>query len=200
MKIGYARVSSYGQSLDIQLEALEKAGCEKIYQEKVSGAKEDRKEYTAMLNFARGEDQIIVTRLDRLSRSLFELQKCSKMLEEKKINLMVLEQQIDTSSPTGRLLFNLIGTVAEFEREMIHQRACEGRKKAVERGVKFGAKKKLEKKDVDSMANLIAMGVPKTEIAEMYKIGRTSIFRYLRDYGYTSDGSMASQNMKEELK
>ncbi|MGB5963976.1 MAG: recombinase family protein [Sulfurimonadaceae bacterium] len=190
MKIGYARVSSYGQSYDIQLDSLRAAGCEKIFSEKVSGAKEDRKEFTAMLDFAREGDQIVVTRLDRLSRSLFELQKTSKMLEEKKIDLEIIEQQIDTSTPTGRLLFNIVGTVAEFEREMIHQRAQEGRKKAVERGVVFGAKMKLSKKDVESMANLIAMGTPKTEITEIYSIGRTSVFRYLKENGYNPDGTI----------
>lgn len=87
MKIGYARVSSYGQSLDMQLESLKTSGCEKIFHEKISGAKEDRKEFTAMLEFAREGDQIVVTRLDRLSRSLFELQKCFKTLEDNKIDI-----------------------------------------------------------------------------------------------------------------
>lgn len=189
MKIGYARVSTYGQSLDNQLEALDKAGCERIFHEKVSGTKEDRKEFDAMITFAREGDQLIVTKLDRLSRSLFELQKCAKILEEKKIALAVLEQQIDTSTPSGRLLFNVVGVVAEFEREMINERTAEGRKAAKERGVKFGKPKKLTKEDVGSMANLIAMGTTKTEISELYGIGRTSIFRYLRENNYNSDGS-----------
>lgn len=189
MKIGYARVSSHGQSLDNQLEALASSGCERIFSEKISGAREDRKEFKAMLDFAREGDQIIVSKLDRLSRSLFELQKCAKKLEEKKIDLMVLEQGIDTSNPTGRLLFNIIGVVAEFEREMINERTAEGRKKAKDRGVIFGKPKKLAKKDVESMANMIAMGTPKSEIVDLYSIGRTSVFRYLREYGYGSDGS-----------
>lgn len=188
MKIGYARVSSYGQSLDIQLKALKGAGCEKVFSEKVSGAKEHRKEFTAMLDFAREDDQIVVTRLDRLSRSLFELQKCSKILENKKVDLEVLEQPIDTSSPAGKLLFNIIGTVAEFERETINQRAAEGRKAAREKGVVFGCKRKLNKDEVVKMANLIAMGTPKSEISELFNIGRTSIFRYLKEHGYGSDG------------
>ena len=196
MKIGYARVSSYGQSCDIQLDSLLAAGCEKVFSEKVSGAKEDRKEFSAMLDFAREGDQIVVTRLDRLSRSLFELQKTSKILEEKKVDLEIIEQQIDTSTPTGRLLFNIVGTVAEFEREMIHQRAQEGRKKAVERGVVFGAKMKLSRKDVESMANLIAMGTPKTEIIEIYSIGRTSVFRYLKENGYNSDGTLKLDSLQ----
>lgn len=190
MKIGYARVSSYGQSLELQLESLKKAGCEKIYSEKISGAKEDRKEFNEMIDFMRENDKLVVTRLDRLSRSLFELQKCSKTLENKNIDLVVLEQQIDTSTATGRLLFNIVGTVAEFERETINQRASEGRERAKKNGVVFGKKRKLTKNDVEKMANLIQMGTPKSEICSLFNIGRTSIFRYLKEYGYNTNGSI----------
>lgn len=181
MKIGYARVSSHSQSLDIQLEKLESTGCEKIYSEKISGAKEIRKEFEAMLDFAREGDQIIVTRLDRLSRSLLELQNMSKTLENKKIDLLVLEQDIDTSTVSGRLLFNIVSVVAEFEREMINERATEGRKAAKERGVKFGAKRKLTKRDIESISNLIAMGESKSELAKRYGIGRSTLYRLLRE-------------------
>jgi DNA invertase Pin-like site-specific DNA recombinase len=179
MKIGYARVSSYGQSLDIQLNKLEEAGCEKIFSEKASGVKESRKEFNAMLDFAREGDQIVVTRLDRLSRSLLELQKTSKILENKTIDLKILEQDIDTSTPSGRLLFNIVGVVAEFEREMINQRAAEGRKVAKENGVKFGAKKKLSDRDIESIKNLIAMGESKAELAKLYGVGRSTLYRAL---------------------
>jgi len=144
MKIGYARVSSIGQSLDLQVKALKNAGCEKIFSEKVSGAKSQRKDFDAMMEFAREGDQVMVTRLDRLSRSSMELQNTAKTLENKKIDLRVLEQDIDTSSPSGKLLFNMIGIVAEFERDMINERAAEGRKAAMKNGVKFGRKKALE--------------------------------------------------------
>ena len=179
MKIGYARVSSYGQSLDIQLNKLEEAGCKKIFSEKASGVKESRKEFNAMLNFAREGDQIMVTRLDRLSRSLLELQKTSKILENKTIDLKILEQDIDTSTSSGRLLFNIVGVVAEFEREMINQRAAEGRKVAKEKGVKFGAKKKLSDRDIESIKNLIAMGESKAELAKLYSVGRSTLYRAL---------------------
>lgn len=179
MKIGYARVSSYGQSLDIQNNKLNEIGCERIFSEKISGAKEVREQFNAMLDFAREGDQIVVARLDRLSRSLLELQKTSKILEDKKIDLVVLEQDIDTSSPSGRLLFNIIGTVAEFEREMINQRAAEGRKAAKEQGVKFGAKKKLSDKDISSIKNLLAMGESKANLAKLYNVGRSTLYRAL---------------------
>lgn len=182
MKIGYARVSSHGQSLDIQLKKLKEAGCEKIFSEKVSGVKGVRKAFSAMLNFAREGDQIIVTRLDRLSRSLLELQKTSKILESKIIDLKILEQDIDTSTPSGRLLFNIVGVVAEFEREMINQRAAEGRKAAKEKGVKFGAKKKLSSKDIESIKNLIAMGESKAELAKLYSVGRSTLYRALEEH------------------
>lgn len=181
MKIGYARVSSYGQSLNIQLEKLKEAGCEKIFSEKVSGAKENRSEFNAMFDFAREGDQIVVTKLDRMSRSLLELQQTSKRLEDKNIDLIVLEQNIDTSTSTGRLLFNIVGVVAEFEREMINQRAAEGRKAAKEKGVKFGAKKKLSDKDIESIKNLIAMGESKAELAKLYGVGRSTLYRALEE-------------------
>lgn len=181
MKIGYARVSSYGQSLAIQISKLKEAGCERIYSEKVSGAKEQRKEFTVMLDFARETDQIVVTRLDRLSRSLIELQNTAKILEHKKIELEVLEQDIDTSTPSGRLLFNLIGTVAEFEREMINQRAAEGRRAAKEKGVKFGPKQKLSKEDIRSIKKLIAIGESKANLAKLYKVGRSTLYRALEE-------------------
>lgn len=166
----------------IQLKKLKEAGCEKIFSEKVSGVKDARKAFSEMLDFAREGDQIIVTRLDRLSRSLLELQKTSKMLESKMIDLKILEQDIDTSTLSGRLLFNIVGVVAEFEREMINQRAAEGRKEAKEKGVKFGAKKKLSSKDIESIKNLIAMGESKAELAKLYSVGRSTLYRALGEH------------------
>lgn len=181
MKIGYARVSSIGQSLNIQLKTLQKAGCEKIFSEKVSGAKGNRKEFNSMMEFARDGDQIVVTKLDRLSRSSIELQNTAKTLENKKIDLQVLEQDIDTSSPSGKLLFNMIGVVAEFEREMINERAAEGRKAAMEKGVKFGRKKALESNDVDAIRLMASRGAVKSEIALRFGVSRSTVYRALEN-------------------
>jgi len=179
MKIGYARVSSTGQSLDLQMKALENAGCEKIFSEKVSGAKGDRKEFTSMMEFARDGDRIVVTKLDRLSRSSMELQNTAKTLESKKIDLRVLEQNIDTSSASGKLLFNMIGIVAEFEREMINERAAEGRKAAMENGVKFGRKKVLADDEIVEAKKLVSSGLGKKEIGKRLGVSRSTIYRVL---------------------
>lgn len=177
MKIGYARVSTTSQSLALQLKTLHEAGCEKTYQEKVSGVKAQRKEFEAMMEFGREGDQIVVTRLDRLSRSSYELQTTSKTLERKGISLIVLEQDIDTSSPAGKLMFHMIAAIAEFERSIINERSEAGRRAAQERGVKFGRGVKLDNEDVVSIKNLIEMGESVSSLAKSYRVGRSTIYR-----------------------
>lgn len=179
MKVGYARVSTSSQSLDGQLRALKEAGCEKIYHEKVSGAKTHRREFETMMDFVREGDQIVVTRLDRLSRSAYELQITAQKLEKDKVDLVVLEQQIDTSSPLGKLMYHMIAAIAEFERSIINERADEGRKSAIERGVKFGPKRKLTPDDVQSIKNLIEMGESISGLAQQWGVGRATIYRAL---------------------
>ncbi|MDD2368512.1 recombinase family protein [Sulfuricurvum sp.] len=177
MKIGYARVSTTSQSLDLQLKALHKVGCEKIYREKVSGVKAHRKEFEVMMEFGREGDQIVVTRLDRLSRSAYELQTTSKTLERKGVSLVVLERDIDTSSPAGKLMFHMIAAIAEFERSIINERSEAGRRAAQERGVKFGRGVKLSNEDVVSIRNLIEMGECVSSLAQSYSVNRTTIYR-----------------------
>ena len=179
MKIGYARVSSTGQSLDLQMKALENAGCEKIFSEKVSLTKGNRKEFNSMMEFARDGDQVVVTKLDRLSRSSVELQNTAKTLENKKIDLRVLGQDIDTSNPSGKLLFNMIGIVAEFEREMINERAAEGRKAAMENGVKFGRKNSLSGDEIIEAKKLALTGLGKKEIGKRLGVSRSTVYRAL---------------------
>lgn len=177
MKVGYARVSTSSQSLDSQLKALKEAGCEKVYHEKISGAKTHRKEFEAMMDFVRDGDQVVVTRLDRLSRSSHELQITAQKLEKEKVDLRVLEQNIDTSSPLGKLMFHMIAAIAEFERSIINERAESGRKAAIERGVKFGPQLKLSDDDVVSIMNLMSMGESVTNLANTYGVGRATIYR-----------------------
>ena len=181
MKIGYARVSSTSQNLENQISSLKKIGCEKIFAEKISGAKVDRKEFKAMMEFARENDKIHITRLDRLSRSSLELQKTTQELENKKIDLVVLEQDIDTSTSIGKLLFNIIAVVAEFERATINERASEGRKVAMEKGIKFGRKKSLSRDEIKEIKQLILEGVSKADIAKRFNVGRTTIYRSIQE-------------------
>ncbi len=144
MKIGYARASTAGQKLDIQLEKLQAAGCEKIFTEKKSGgSKEGRRALTEALAFIREGDELVITRLDRLARSVSDLASISKQLEAKGVAFTVLDQSIETQSPTGRLLFHVLGAIAEFERDLINQRVAEGIAKAKASDVKFGPKEKL---------------------------------------------------------
>ena len=177
MRIGYARVSSSGQKLDLQMDRL--ADCDRIYHEKASAASaKGRPELQKALDFVRDEDVFVVTKLDRLARSVVDLAGIVQKLEAKKVDLVVLDQGIDTTTMYGRLQFNILAAIGEFERELIKERSMEGRIKAIARGVKFGAKPKLSKQEI---ANLVrdfeALGCSKTEIAEHYGLSRSSVYR-----------------------
>jgi DNA invertase Pin-like site-specific DNA recombinase len=134
--VGYARVSSVGQSLDVQLSRL--AHCERIFQEKRSGTTDQRPELRACLSFVREGDTLVVTKLDRLARSTLHLCSIAEELARKQVQLEVLDQAIETRSPTGRLLFHLLAAIAEFETTLRSERQMEGISHAKARGVRFG--------------------------------------------------------------
>ena len=134
--VGYARVSSVGQSLEVQLDKLKP--CHRIYQEKRSGAAGKRPELEACFDYVREGDTLVVTRLDRLARSTLHLCQLAADLEHKRVNLQVLDQSIDTGNATGRLLFNMLGAIAQFETEIRAERQVDGILKAKARGVRFG--------------------------------------------------------------
>lgn len=180
MKIGYARVSTADQSLELQIQKLEQIGCKKIFCEKVSGANPDRKELKTMLEFVREGDQVTITRLDRLARSVFNLQSITKQIEQNGASLLILNQDIDTSTSTGKLLFNMLGMVAEFERDLINERAQEGRIAAMGRGVKFGQPKKLNATKIKEISVLSQRGLTKSEIAKITGVSRSSVYNALR--------------------
>ena len=182
MRVGYARVSSLGQKLDVQLDKLE--NCDRIYFEKVSGANTKlRQELQKALDFVREEDVFVVTKLDRLARSVVDLAMIVQKLEEKKVDLTVLDQGIDTTSMYGRLQFNILAAIGEFEREMIRERSREGRARALARGVKFGARPKLKKAEIAQLVeDFEAPGCSKTEIAEHYGISRSSVYRLYQEH------------------
>jgi len=139
--IGYARVSSVGQSLAVQLDKL--ASCDKVYQEKRSGATSQRPSLAACLDYVRAGDTLVVTRLDRLARSTLHLCQIAEVLRRKGVELRVLDQQIDTADATGRLLFNMLGAIAQFETEIRAERQRDGIENAKARGVPFGRHKTL---------------------------------------------------------
>ncbi len=143
MKIGYARVSKHEQSLDMQLDALKKCDCKKIYSEKVSAGKSDRVELNKVLEYLREGDILVVYSYSRLARSLKELINIANNFSEKNINLISIKENIDTSNATGRLMFNMLASIAEFEKELLKERVNEGIKSARERGRVGGRPSKL---------------------------------------------------------
>lgn len=138
MLIGYARVSTRDQNLDMQLKALEEAGCEKIYTDKVSGKKEDRIGLNKLFEYIRSGDTLVVYKLSRLSRSLLGIISIINKLKRKNINIKVLTQNIDTRTPEGKLFFHMIAAFNEFQRELIVDNINAGLQVARENGVKLG--------------------------------------------------------------
>ena len=157
--VGYARVSTIGQSLDVQLSKLSDYGCDKVYQEKRSGTTADRPELKSCLDYVRDGDVLVITKLDRLARSTFHLTQLADQLSNKGVELVVIDQKIDTSTPTGKLLFNMLASIAEFETEIRKERQMEGIAKAKSNGVRFGAKAKLTDKQIQQMKLERANGV-----------------------------------------
>ncbi len=183
IKVGYSRVSTSGQSLDIQVQRLTESGCDKIFSEKFTGKTgSQREQLEAALNYIREGDIFVVTKLDRLARSVIDLANIAKLLEEKNVDLVVLDQQIDTTTPSGRLLFYMISAIGEFERDMIMQRTAEGRELAKARGVKFGRKSMFEDMTTAQRKQLIREfeqgDFSKEDLAIKYKVSRATIYRF----------------------
>ncbi len=176
--IGYARVSSAGQSLEVQLEKLKSAGAEEIFAEKRSGTSTDgREELTAALRFARRGDVLIVTRMDRLARSVADLAAIVADLTKREIGFKVLDQAtVDTTTANGRLMLNMLAAFAEFETDLRKDRQREGIEKAKAKGVYKGRPAKLP---AHRVAELKAQGMGATEIAKKLGMGRASVYRLL---------------------
>jgi DNA invertase Pin-like site-specific DNA recombinase len=175
--VGYARVSSVGQSLDIQLEKL--GHCDKIFQEKQSGASSNGLRLADCLEYVREGDTLVVTRLDRLARSTLHLCQIAHELERKQVNLQVLDQHIDTSDATGRLLFNMLGAIAQFETEIRAERQMDGIRKAKERGVRFGKKKRLTEEQTAELRRRREQGELIKTLMQDYSLSKVSVYRYL---------------------
>lgn len=183
MKIGYARVSSSGQHLDVQQTALTDAGCEKIYAEKVSGVGE-RAELQAALQFLREGDTLVVYKLDRLGRSLKDLLDIIEQLQKRNISLVSLRDNIDTGSTTGKLTLHIFASLAEFERDLIKERTEEGRREAKKKGVKFGRPKQPKPERASMCAQLYRNGNSISAIMRTTGIrSRNTVYKYLRMEG-----------------
>ena len=185
VRVGYARVSSLGQSLEVQQSRL--ADCEKLFQEKASATGSKQPQLAACLEFVREGDTLAVTRLDRLARSTLHLCQIAEGLERKQVNLQVLDQQIDTSDATGRLLFNVLAAIAQFETELRAERQAEGIQKAKDRGVKFGRKKALDTDELEELRIMRDRGDKVKLMMRRFHLSKATIYRYLSEYDATSD-------------
>ncbi len=181
MKYGYARVSTVDQDLTIQLEALTNAGCETIRQEKVSGTSvQGREELNTLLEFLREGDELVVTRVDRLARSIRDLQNIVYDLDKKGVALSATEQPIDTKTSAGKCFLDMLGVFSEFETNLRKERQMEGIEKAKKRGVYKGRKPSIDKTKVKKLRET---GMGASEIAKELGIGRASVYRALAAVG-----------------
>ena len=178
-RVGYARVSSVGQSLEVQLDKLQH--CDKLFQETHSGAAGPRPQLRACLDYVREGATLVVTRLDRLARSTLHLCQIAETLARKQVHLQVLDQHIDTSDATGRLLFHMLGAIAQFETELRAERQMDGITKAKARGVHFGRTKKLTRQQSAELRDRRAQGVLITTLMRDYTLSKASVYRYLGD-------------------
>ena len=191
MLIGYARVSTEEQSLALQEDALKKAGCKKVYRDKMSGAGSERPGLQEALDYLRdGEDILVVWRLDRLGRSLKNLIEMMNLLEERKIGFKSLQETIDTTTSGGKLIFQIFGALAEFERNLIRERTKAGLAAARERGKVGGRRKVLNEEKTQRLYKLYddvnadgGKKYPIRDICEMMGISKSSLYSYLGQRG-----------------
>ncbi|MED7789467.1 recombinase family protein [Francisella sp. 19X1-34] len=174
--VGYARVSSKDQSLDIQLEKLKAYGCTRIFQEKISGVDQNRPELIKCKEYLRDKDTLVITRLDRMARSAIDLGNIVKNLESNNINFVVLDQNIDTTTSYGKLTFQILSSVAEFENEIRKERQREGISKALKNGKRFGRPAKITKDIVLLTKDLIQQEISISNILNQVDISRRTFF------------------------
>ena len=187
MKIGYARVSTQDQNLSLQLDALKSHSCDKIFQEKASGAKADRPELTKLLEHVREGDTVVIWKLDRLGRSLTHLIDVVNQLESRGAGLVSLNDPIDTTTAQGRLVFRIFASLAEFERELIRERTIAGQTSARRRGQHLGRRKGLSKQAEDKSRIVESLYKEKklsvNQIAVQMSISKSTLYQYLRHRG-----------------
>lgn len=180
MRQGYARVSTKEQDAQLQSDALQKAGCERIFEETASGAQRDRPQLALALSHLRSGDVLVVWKLDRLARSVRQLVETVEDLSARGVGFVSLTEAIDTTSPGGRLVFHVFSALAEFERELIRERTNAGLEAAKKRGAKFGRPKSLSKQQIEMGRALKAAGNHSaSEIAAQLGISRATLYRSL---------------------
>jgi DNA invertase Pin-like site-specific DNA recombinase len=178
MKIGYARVSTLEQNLDLQLRALEKVGCKKIFREKVSGSNRERPQFQRMLDQIRSSDTIVVWKLDRLARSTRDLLETMEAIREAGGKFQSLsEPWADTTTHAGKMIMTIFAGIAEFERDLIRERTSAGREAARKRGVQFGRPRKLSVDQEQLARRLVLEGRSVSDIARTFKVHVATINR-----------------------
>jgi len=179
MKIGYCRVSTEDQNPDLQLTALKRAGCRKIFMDKITGEHTKRPELIKCLKALDTDDVLIVWKLDRLGRSLRDLITLLDDLKGRGVAFRSLTEAIDTTTPTGRAMWQMIGILAELEKSLIQERTKAGRAAAVARGVKMGRKKKLSPQQAAHARELIGQGKRPEDVAPLLKVSLSTLYRAL---------------------
>lgn len=180
--VGYARVSSFGQSLEIQQDKLNAFGCTRVFAEKRSGRQADsRPELQACLLFLRDGDTLVITKLDRMARSVLDLAKIAELLKKKGVALKVLDQAIDTSTPEGRLMFSLLGAFAQFENDIRAERQADGIQNAKRKGIAFGRRRALTEEQCERIRTLREEeSFSASQLADRFNVGVATIYRALR--------------------
>ena len=179
MKIGYARVSTDLQSLELQNQALEKAGCDMIFTDKMSGSRSDRPGLQEAMSHLRPEDVLVVWKLDRLGRSVKALVDMVAQLEAKKVHFASLTDQIDTSTTAGRFFFHVMASLAQMEKELIVERTQAGLKAARTLGRIGGRKRKMDFGKVEAARKLLSSGTPPKDVAKSLGVSIPTLYRWV---------------------
>ena len=179
MLIGYARVSTQDQNLELQHEALNKAGCQKIFEDKISGARADRPGLVMALEMLREDDTLIVWKLDRLGRSVKQLVGLVSDLQKQGVQFKSLTDSIDTSTPSGRFFFHVMASLAEMERELTIERTRAGLETARKYGRKGGRRPKMTESKIESAKKLLASGIPPKDVAKNLGVSIPTLYRWV---------------------
>lgn len=179
MLIGYARVSTQDQNLDLQIDALAKAGCKKIFDDKISGSRSERPGLTQSLEILREGDTLVVWKLDRLGRSVKHLVDLVSTLHKQGIHFKSLTDSIDTGTPSGRFFFHVMASLAEMERELTVERTRAGLEIARQLGRKGGRKRQMTTSKIESAKQLLANGVPPRDIAKNLGVSVPTLYRWI---------------------
>lgn len=179
MLIGYARVSTQDQSLDLQIDALTKAGCEKVFDDKISGSRAERPGLAVTLEMLREGDTLVVWKLDRLGRSVKNLVDLVGELHKQGIQFKSLTDAIDTGTPPGRFFFHIMASLAEMERELTVERTRAGLEVARQLGRKGGRKRRMTDSKIESAKKLLANGVPPRDVAKNLGVSVPTLYRWI---------------------